>query len=142
MGRRTLKCNCGKCRMCKDRNRKRAIASGTHVPYKAQGRVRERQAAVKRDMKLLRRILAAWKAVPKARKRGLKAARRKRRDWVFKANVARFGKDKAGMIAAIYTRRKRGVYRHTLKSRLRWKARKEDELWFLNHDYPTEYTDY
>ena len=80
------------------------------------------------DRKLTRDVLRAWRGVLKARQRALNAARRKRRDHLFKANVDRFGLPKAKMIAAIVTRRQKGTYTPTRVSFGRYLARKPRQV--------------
>ena len=118
--------DCGKCHSCKDRNRKRAIAAGTHVPYVAKGRKAEIEATRVRWKRLFKNCFLRWRIVTRAMKRGRKAAKRKRRAWEFERNIERYGMMKAKMILACVTRKKNGLWRRTAKSIARFQEWKLD----------------
>ena len=119
---------CNTCRRCRDRNRKRAIKAGTHVPYKAKGRKAERLAAEKRRKKLLSKCFQAWQRQRTVIKAAHTAAKRRRHDYLFKTNVEKFGVAKTKMICVCVRKKKLGTWRHTNKSILRWQEYKMDRM--------------
>ena len=69
------------------------------------------------------------------------AEKRARRDHLFKLNVAKFGLQKAKMIAVCVRKRRQGKFRETDRSLARWSKYRADRLWFLrSFDTDQNYT--
>ena len=60
---------------------------------------------------------------------------RRRRSGAFKLNVKKFGLDKAKLIAACVTRKQKGLWRETDKSKKRFKNYKKDVNWFVGESW-------
>ena len=79
-------------------------------------------------MRLKKKVFEAWCGVREAKVKAHRAAKRKRRDYLFKCNQRKFGREKAKMIACIVARKARGEFIPTQKSTQRywrWKARQK-----------------
>ena len=135
MSPRTASCLCGNCRKCRDRNRKQALKAGTHQPYVAKGRERERKAAIRRDQKLMKRSWKTWTDYVKLLKRASKMVQRRRRNFLFKRNTERFGLEKAKLIAVCVTKKKKGKWKTSYKSARRFKRHRADKFWFAGESW-------
>ena len=106
-----------KCRKCKDRDRRRAIAAGTHIPFVPKGRKAERERALKRQKKLLVKAWKIWKRTVFLRKKVLNAVRRKKKNWLFKQNRARHDENFAKLVCVCVRKKKQGTWRYTEKDK-------------------------
>ena len=71
----------------------------------------------------------------RARQKEERQDKRARRSAVFKLNAEKFGLDKAKLIAACVTRKRKGLWRTTEESAKRFRAYKAEAFWFAGKSW-------
>ena len=119
-----------KCRKCKDRERRRAIKLGTHIPFIPKGRKADIEATAKRRVRTLRKCFEWLKRTVYLRKKALNAVRRKKKDWLFRLNRDRKGEKFAKLVCVCVRKKKNGQWYWTEKDKKHWEDVKMDRICF------------